>query len=145
MLAVLAPEGAYSIEFAVDSQLRRLNIGFWEVKQFVCKPIVHSGTDVSPTKSYIDLLSRMLSAVSGGATIIRCGGSSSFFTKALERNPGRKTGVQYTLTLTSVQFGRLLHKHSFRRKNSYVFHAVFFFITAEWFIVRTPGGIDTVF
>ena len=62
MSAVIAREGAHSIEFAVDSHRRTLSITFWEDKQFVCMPIVHFGRDVSPTKGYIDLLSRLLSA-----------------------------------------------------------------------------------
>ena len=111
--AVTAPEVAYSIEFAVDSYRRTLSIGFWEGKQFVCMPIVRCGRDVSPTKGYIDLLSRLLSAISGDATVFCCGGSSADFVKVLEMNPGRKAGVQYTFTLTPFQFEWLLHKPSF--------------------------------
>ena len=74
--AVIVREGAYSIEFSVDSHRRTLSVGFWEGKQFVCMPIVHCGRDVPPAKSYVDLMSRLLSASSGDATIICCGGSS---------------------------------------------------------------------
>ena len=38
---LIAREGAYSIEFAVGARRRRSSIGFWEDKQFVCKPILH--------------------------------------------------------------------------------------------------------
>ena len=91
---VTAPEGAYSIEFAVDSHRRTLSIGFWQGKQIVCMPIVRCGRDVSLTKGYIDLLSRLLSAISGDATVFCCSGSSTNFKKVLEKNPGRKASVQ---------------------------------------------------
>ena len=111
--AIIARERAYSIEFAVDSHRRTLNIGFWEGKQFVCKPILHCGRDVSPTKVYIDLMSRPLSAVSGDATIICCGGSSADFVRVLDKLLGRKAGVQNPFALIPLQFERLLHKPSF--------------------------------
>ena len=113
MSVVIAREGAYSIEFSVDPRRRTLSIGFWEGKQFACMPVVHCGRDVSPAKSYIDLMSRLLSAISGDKTIICCGGSSAGFVKALDKSPGRKAGVQYPFTLTPLQFERLLHKPSF--------------------------------
>ena len=97
----------------MGSRRRTLSIGFWEGKQFVCMPIVHCGRDVPPTKSYIDLMSRLLSAISGDATIICCGGSSADFVKVLDRSPGPKAGVNYPFALTPVQFERLLHKPSF--------------------------------
>ena len=75
--------------------------------------MLHCGRDVPPTKSYIDLVSRLLSAISGDATIICCGGSSADFVKVLDKSPGRKAGVQYPFSLTPVQFERLLHKPSF--------------------------------
>ena len=111
--ANIACEGAYSIEFAVDSHRRTLSIGFREGKQFVCMPVVHCGRDVSPTKSYIDLMWRLLSAISGDAMIICCGGSSANFVKVLDKSPGPKAGVQYPFTLTLLQFERLLQKPSF--------------------------------
>ena len=67
--AIIARGGAYSIEFVVDSHYRKLSLGSWEGKQFVCMPFLHCGSDVSPTKGYIDLMSRLLSAISGDATI----------------------------------------------------------------------------
>ena len=76
-------------------------------------PMLHCGRDVPPAKSYVNLMSRLLSAVSGDATIICCGGSSADFVKALNRSPGRKAGVQYSFTLTPLQFERLLLKPSF--------------------------------
>ena len=76
-------------------------------------PLVHCGRDVPPTKSYIDLMSRLLSAISGDATNICCGGSGADFVKVLDKSPGRTTGVQYPFTLTPLQFERLLHKPSF--------------------------------
>ena len=111
--SVIAREGAYSIEFSVSSHRRTLSLCFWEGKRLVCLPILHCGRDVSPTKSYIDLVSRLLSAVSGDATIICCGGANADFVKVLDKSPGRKAGVQYPFSLTLVQFERLLHKPSF--------------------------------
>ena len=77
----IAREEAYSVEIAVDSHRRTLSFGFWEGKQFVCMPIVHCGRDVPPTKVYIHLRSRLLSFISGDATMICCVGSSADFVK----------------------------------------------------------------
>ena len=111
--SVIAREGACSIEFFVDSRRRILSLCFWEGKRFLCLPMLHCGRDFPPTKSYIDLVSRLMSAISGDATIICCGGSSADFVKVLDKSPGRKAGVQYPFSLTPVQFERLLHKPSF--------------------------------
>ena len=111
--SVIAREGAYSTDFFVDSRRRTLSLCFWEGKRFLCLPMLHCGRDVPPTKSYIDLVSRLLSAISGDATIICCGGSSVDFVKVLDKSPGRRAGVQYPFSLTPVQFERLLHKPSF--------------------------------
>ena len=111
--SVIAREGAYSIEFSVDSHRRTLSVEFWEGKRFVCMPMMHCGRDVPPTKSFIDLVSRLLSALSGDATIICCDGSNADFVKVLNKNPGRKVGVQYPFALAPVQLERLLHKPSF--------------------------------
>ena len=86
--AIINREGAYSIEFAVDSHRRTLNFGFLEGKQFVCMHIVHCGGDVPTAKGYIDLMSRILSAISGDATIICCGRSNADFVKVLDKSPG---------------------------------------------------------
>ena len=111
--SVIAREGAYSIEFFVDSRRRTFSLCFWEGKRFLCLPMLHCGRDVPPTKGYIDLVARLLSAISGDATIICRGGSSADFVKVLDKSPGRKAGVQYPFSLTPVQFERLLHKPSF--------------------------------
>ena len=111
--AVIAREGAYSIDFSVDSRRRTLSVGFWEGKQFVCMPVLHCGRDVPPVKSYVELMSRLLSAISGDAMIICCSGSSADFVKVLDKSPGRRTGVQYPFILTPLQFERLLHNPSF--------------------------------
>ena len=112
MSSVIAREGAYSIEFSVSSHRRTLSVGFWEGKRFVCMPMLHCGRDVPHTKSYIDLVSRLLSAISD-ATIICCGGSNADFVKVLDKKSGRKAGTQYPFALAPVQFERLLHKPSF--------------------------------
>ena len=111
--SVIAPEGAYSIEFSVGSHRRTLIVGFWEGKRFVCMCMLPCGREIPPTKSYSDLVSRLLSAISGDATIICCGGSNADFVKVLDKSPRRKAGVQYPFALAPVQFERLLHKPSF--------------------------------
>ena len=58
-------------------------------------------------------MSRLLSAISGDATIICCGGSSADFVKVLDKNPGRKAGVQCPFTFTPLRFERLLQKPRF--------------------------------
>ena len=113
MLVVIAREGAYSIEFSMDSYRRTLSVGFWEGKRFVCMPMLHCGRGVPPTKGYIDLVSRLLRAISGDATIICCGGSNADFVRVLDKSLGLKAGVQYPFALAPMQFERLLHKPSF--------------------------------
>ena len=111
--SVIAREGAYSIEFSVGSHRRTLSVGFWEGRRFVCMLMLHCGRDGPPTKSYIDLVSRLLSAISGDATIICSGGSNFDLVKVLDKSSGRKAGVQYPFALTPNQFERLLHKPCF--------------------------------
>ena len=72
--AIIAREGAFSRESSVDSQRRKLSIGFWKGRQFVCIPIIHFGRDVSVAKSNVDLTSWFANTVSGDETIIDCGG-----------------------------------------------------------------------
>ena len=111
--SVIAREGAYSIEFSVGSHRRTLSVGFWKGKRFVCMPMLHCGRDVPPTKIYVDLVSRLLSAISDDATIVCCGGSNADFVRVSDKSPGRKAGVQYLFALAPVKFERLLHKLSF--------------------------------
>ena len=82
--SVIAREGAYSIEFSVGSHRRTLIVGFWEGKRFVCMPMLPCGRDIPPTKSYSDLVSRLLSAISGDATII-CWGGSNYISNTSQR------------------------------------------------------------
>ena len=79
----------------------------------MCMPLVHCGRIVSPTKRYIDLMSRLLSAIPRDVTVICCGGSSAYFVKVLDKNLGRKAGFQYPFNLTPFHFERLLRKPSF--------------------------------
>ena len=111
--SVIARDGAYSIEFSAGSHRRTLSVGFWKGKRFVCLPMLLCGKDVPPTKSYFDLVSRLISAVSGDATIICCGGSNADFVKVMHKSLGRKVGVQYPFALAPVQFERWLHKPNF--------------------------------
>ena len=142
--SVIACEGAYSIEFAVDSHRRTLSIGFSEGKQLMCMPIVHCGRGVSPTYVYIDLMSRLLSAISDDSTVICCVRSSADFVKVLDKNPGRRAGVQYLFILIPLEFELFLHKPGFSVKNSHVFNAANSSITSEWTFGLTPGAADAV-
>ena len=108
--SVISLEEAYSIEFTVDWHRRTLSIWFWEGRRFVCMLILHCRRDVAPTKGYMDLMSRLLSAISSDTTIICCGESSASFVKVFDKSLGRKAGVQYPFTLTPLQFERLLHQ-----------------------------------
>ena len=56
---------------------------------------------------------QLLSVVLRGPTIVCCGGADSDFIKALNRDPTRKTGVQYPFISNPVQVEKLLHKPSF--------------------------------
>ena len=76
-------------------------------------PIAHCGRDVSPTKGYIDLISRLLKAISHDAADYCCDRSRANFVKVLDKNRDRKAGVQYPFTLAPLQFERPLHKPSF--------------------------------
>ena len=131
--SVIAREGAYSIEFSVGSHRRTLSVGFWEGKRFVCMPMLHCGRDVPPTKSHIDLVSRLLSAISGDATTICSDGSKADFVKDLDKCPGRRVGVQYPFALAPVQFECLLHKPSSSVMGRIdVFHAECSSTVSEW-------------
>ena len=142
VLAVIAREGTYSIEIPVESQSPTLSTGFWEGKQFVCTPILPCGREVSPTKGYFDLVSRLLSAISSDATIICCGGSSVVFVKVLDKNPGQKVGVQCPLTLTPIKFERL--QFQCNGKFLHVFNFSNLSSKAEGTIGRTLSAVDTV-
>ena len=93
MSAAIAREGAYSSELAVDLQHQTMSFGFWEGKQFLGRSNVHCIRSISPAKSYINMTSRLLSAVSGDATVFCCDGSSTHFLKVFNRSPGRKAAV----------------------------------------------------
>ena len=100
-------------------------------------PILRCGGDVSPTKGYFELMSRLLSAIFGDATIICCGGSSADFVKVLDKSPGRKAGVQYPITLTPLQFERSLHKPSFS-----VIGRIDMFSMLQTLLLRLNGLLD---
>ena len=51
--------------------------------------------------------------IGGDATIICFGGSNVDFIKALDKSRGRKACIQYSFSLTPLQFEQLLHKPSF--------------------------------
>ena len=111
--AVIASEGACSTEKTVKSRRHTFTLGFLEKEQFVWMPFGHCRRDLSVANGYVDFTSQLLSAVSGDATQICCGGSNVDYIKALDSNPCRKAGVQYRFSLTPMQFERLLHTPSF--------------------------------
>ena len=128
---------AHSLGFLLHSRQRTLSIGFWEGKPIVCMTIIHCGRDGSRAKSYVDLTSRLVSAVFGVATFNSCGGATEVFLKALDRSSGRKAGVQYAFTLNSMQFDWLLHKPSFR-----VMGRIDMLITLRTLLLRLDGLLD---
>ena len=74
--------------------------------------VTHCGRDVPVVKGNVSVVGQLLSVVSGSPTIVCCGGANSYFIKALDRDPTRKTGVQYPFCLNSVQVEMLMHKPS---------------------------------
>ena len=104
VMCVIAREGAYSMEFIVESRRRILSLTFWVGKQLVGMPIDFCGGGVPFSRGFVELTSQLLSVIGGEATIICCGGSNVDFIKALDKSPGRKTGIQYPCGLTPLQF-----------------------------------------
>ena len=75
--------------------------------------IVYCGRDVLVVKSNVLVSSQLLSAVSTEPRIICCGGSSLEFTKALDKAPSQKAGIQYPFSLSPMHVEKLMHKPSF--------------------------------
>ena len=113
VMALTARVGADSLVFTVGSRLRILSVNFWEGNSWFICPLLFvkicavfvkfCGADVT-----------IVSVIGGEATIICCGGWNVDFIKALEKSPGRKTGMEYPFSLTLLQFEQLLLKPGFR-------------------------------
>ena len=73
----------------------------------------HCSRDVPVVKGNVSMVAQLLSVVSTGPTIVCCGGADSDFNKALDRDPTRKSGVQYPSTLSSVRVEKLMLQPSF--------------------------------
>ena len=113
VMCVIAREGAFWLEFSVDSRCRILSVSFWEGKQLVCMPIALCGRDMPLSRKFVAVTSQLLNVIGGEATINCCGGSNVDFIKTLDKSPGREVGMHYLFCLTPVQFEQLLHKRSF--------------------------------
>ena len=54
-MAVIAPDGALSLEFSAHTRRRILSVSFREGKQLVRMPIVFCGRDVPLSRSFVML------------------------------------------------------------------------------------------
>ena len=106
-LAFIAHERAYSMELSLDSN--ETPKGKW----FVCAPFAHCGRDVSVVKSYVDLTTRLLSAISNEVMIDCCGEATTVFNKALDIRHGRKAVAPYPFSLNFMQIELSIHRYSF--------------------------------
>ena len=110
---VVDKEGVLSLEFKRSVVRRSLSLCFWEGKNLVMVAVTHCSRDVPVVKGNVSMVAQLLSVVSTGPTIACCGGADIDFIKALDRDPTRKGGLQYSFTLRSVQMEKLMHKPSF--------------------------------
>ena len=133
----IAPEGASSKEFSVASRRQILSVSFWEGIQLVRMPVAQCGKDVPLSKSFVELTSQLLSAISGDAKNKRCGGSNFDFVKALDKSPSRKAGIQYPFRLTPLHFEHLLQKPSFS-----VMGKIDMFLMPQILLLRLKGLLD---
>ena len=92
--SLIARKGVYAMEFSVESKRRISSFSFWGGKHLVCMPVAHCGRDVPLCKSSLVLTSQLLSVIGGDATMICRGEANLDFIKALDKNPGRKGGIQ---------------------------------------------------
>ena len=113
LATVLRREGVYSVEFTSTTSRRRLSISFWEGKELVTVRLAHCDVDVPVIKINVLLMSQLLGAASTEPRVICCSGSSLEFTKALDRAPSQKAGIQYPFCLSPVHVEKLMHKPSF--------------------------------
>ena len=106
---VVSKKGVLSLEFRTSAVRRSPNLCFWEGKNLVMMALIHCIRDVPEVKGNVSLVGQLLSVLSMGPTIVRCGGADSDFIKALDRDPTRKVGVQYPFSLNPVQVEKLMH------------------------------------
>ena len=70
-------------------------MSLWEGNDLITMTLARCGRDVPVVKSNVLLSSQLLSAVSTDPRILRCGGSSLEFLKALDKTQFQKAGIQY--------------------------------------------------
>ena len=110
---VVGKEGVLSLALKSSAVRRSLSLCFWEGKNLVMMALTNCSRDVPVVKGNVSMIGQLLSVVSMGPTIVRCGGADSDLIKALDRDPTRKAGVQYPFSLNPVQVEKLMHKPSF--------------------------------
>ena len=83
------------------------------------------------------MVRQLLSVVSAGPTIVCCGGADSDFIEAPDKDPTRKTGVQYPFSLNPGQIEKLMHKPSFS-----VMEKIDMYSMLRTLLVRLSGMFD---
>ena len=99
--------------------------------------LTHCSRDVPVVMCNISMVGQLLSVVSTDPTTVCCGGADSDFIRALDRDPTRKAGVQYSFCLNSVQVEKLMHKPSFK-----VMGKIDMFSILRTLLVRLSGMLD---
>ena len=131
---VVAKEGALSLEFKCSAVRRIRCLCFWERRNLVMMALAYCIRDVPLVKGNVSMVAQLLSVVSAGPIIVCCGGD---FIKALDRDPTRKAGVQYTFNLSSVQVEKFMHKANFS-----VMEKIDIFSMLSTLLVRLSGMLD---
>ena len=110
---IVSKEVVLSLEFNTSESRRSFSFCFWEGKNFLMVAFTHCDRDDLVVKSKKLLLDQILNAGSMGPTITSCRGADVDFIKALNRDPLRKTRVQYPFNLIPIQVEKFKHKPSF--------------------------------
>ena len=110
---VVGKQGVLSLEFSSSAVCRSLGLCLQEGKNLVMIALARCSRDFPVVKGIVKMVAQLLSVVSTCPTIFCSGGADKDFIKALDRDPTRKSGVQYPLTFSPVQLEKLMHKLSF--------------------------------
>ena len=137
LAAILGREKVYSLVFQSKTTRRNLSNCFWKGRELVTMTIAHCGRDVPIMKSTVLLNSELLSAVSTEPRVVRCGGSSLEFIKALDKAPSQKAGIQYPFSLSPMHVEKLMHKPSFS-----VMGKLDMFSMLRTLLIRLAGLLD---
>ena len=134
---VVGKEGVFSLELKSLAVRRSLSLCFWEGKNLVMMALTHCSREIPVVKGKISMVGQLPSVVSKDPTIVCCGGADSDFIETLDRDPTRKTGVQYPFCLSPVRVEKLMHKPSFS-----VMGKTDMFSMLRTLLVRFSGMLD---